>query len=341
MRSVSCRTSARGHRGAALSLAAVWLWAGSACSDRPLGASDAGAPFDPADSGDAPASAYYTPCEPGTIVGGAFVVLLSPGAMAPGAGDVGYTYVSAGVTDGVARSDQWITSAAEGTCRLLDRPPCASACAEPTFCARGNRCASTPPRKDVGTISLHGLGVPLELTPLQGAYSWTITDPFPAFSPGTPITIETSGGDYAPFFLEARGVEALAFDGANLSFGRGRSLDFTWTPPTRPSAARILAIVTLQPSALGPVIECTLPDTGAASVPASLLDPLLALGINGTPHLYVSRRTVTSTNIAPGCVQLEVTATVKRNVAVDGVMLCDNDWRCPEPLTCHENFTCG
>jgi hypothetical protein len=192
-------------------------------------------------------------------------------------------------------------------------------------------------------MSFHGLAVPLELTSFQwtGSYTRAITDPFPLASPDAPITVETSGGDYAPFSLEARGVEALAFDGANLSFGRGRSLDFIWTPPTRPSAARIQAIVVLQPSVSGPMIECTFPDTGAASIPVALLDPLLALGINGTPHLYVARRTVTSINIAPGCVELQVTARVRRTVAIDGVTLCDSDGLCAPPLTCQPNFTCG
>jgi hypothetical protein len=243
----------------------------------------------------------------------------------------------ASIDDGVYRHGQWITAAADGTCRLLVHPTCATACTEPTFGAPANRCAAAPTRKDVGTMSFHGLAVPLELT-----FSWlpadyaqqTITDPFPPASPDAPITVATSGGAYAPFTLEARGVEPLVFDGANLTFGRGRSLDFTWTAPARPSAARIQAMVVLQPEVAGPMIECMFPDTGAASVPASLLDPLLELGVNGRPHLYLSRRTVASTNIVPGCVELEVTALVKRNVAIDGVTICYEDSDCPPPLTC-------
>ena len=259
----------------------------------------------------------------------------------PGSTEVGFTGVSAAVYDGVRRYDQWITAADAGSCRLLDLPTCAPACAEPMFCATGNRCLGMPARKDVGTISIHGLAVPLELTSLLGSYGQSISDPFPPAAPDASITAETSGGDYAPFSLEARAVEPLAFDGADLSVGHGRSLDLSWTPPTRPGAAHILALVNLQPSALGPIIECTFPDTGAASVPAWLLDRLINLGINGYPSLRLFRRTVTSTNIEPGCVELEVHALVRRRLSVDGVTSCSDSSECPPPLTCHVNYTCG
>jgi hypothetical protein len=159
--------------------------------------------------------------------------------------------------------------------------------------------------------------------------------------PDTSITAATSGGDYPPFSLEARGVEPLAFDGADLSVGHGRSLEVTWGPPTRPGAAHITAMVALQPSVSGPMIECTFADTGAASIPASLLDRLLDLGINGYPLVRLTRRTVTSTNIAPGCVELDVNATVRRGLSVDGVTLCSESADCPPPLTCRPNYTCG
>ena len=242
-------------------------------------------------------------------------------------------------TTGSSRFDQWITAADAGSCRLLDHPTCAPACAEPTFCATGNRCLGPPTQKDLGTISIIGLAVPLGSP--WGSYSESIADPFPPAVPDASITAATSGGDYAPFSLEARAVEPLVFDGADLSVGHGRSLDFTWTPPTRPGAAHIMALVMLQPSVSGPMIECTFPDTGAASVPAALLDRLLNLGVNGYPSLRLFRRTVTSTNIAPGCVELEVDALVRRRLSVDGVTLCGGSGECPPPLTCQTNYTCG
>ena len=339
MRGASCSKTmaARGCRGAALSLA-VFVAAGGGCSGRPpLTGGDAG----PADAGDAIVSAYNNPCDPGTRVGGIWIGLIAPGSMAPGdSGGVGYTTVSAGVYDGVSRSNQWITAADAGGCRLLDRPTCAPACAEPMFCATGNRCLGTPTLKDMGTLSIQGLAVPLELAPIGRYYSASIVDPFPPAMPDASITAATSGGDYAPFSLEARAVEPLAFDGADLSIGHGRSLDVTWTPPTRPGAAHIVAMVVLQPSVGGPIIECTFPDTGAASIPASLLDRLIDLGINGYPSLRLLRRTVTSTNIAPGCVELEVDATVRRSLSVDGVTLCSDSTECPPPLTCQPTYTC-
>ena len=331
--------AARGCRGA-LSLA-VWLAAGGGCSNRPpLTVGDAG----PADAGDGIASAYNQPCDPSARVGGIWLGLIAPGSMGPGGpGDVGFTMVSAGVYDGVDRFNQWITAADAAPCRLLDRPTCAPACVEPMFCATGSRCLGTPTLTDVGTtISVQGLAVPLELTRLGGGlYSQSIADPFPPAVPDMSITAATSGGDYPPFSLEARMVEPLAFDGVDLSIGHGRSLELTWTPPTRPGAAHIVAMVVLQPSVGGPIIECTFPDTGAASIPASLLDQLLDLGINGYPSVRLIRRTVTSTSIAPGCVELDVNAAVRRGLSVDGVTLCGGSGECPSPLVCQVNYTCG
>ena len=329
MRDASSRkTSTRCRVGAVVSLAVVCLWAGIACD---------GPPRDVA--------AVYDPCERGTRVGAISISLRSPGAEAPAfPGEVGFTSIAASITDGVFRHDQWITAADDGTCHLLVRPTCATACTEPTFCATGNRCAAEPTRKDVGTMSFDGLAMPLELTPFSSftrIYTHSIIDPFPPAPPDMPIVVETSGGDYAPFSLEARAVEPLAFGGANLSFGPGRALDFTWTAPARPSSARIQAVVSLQPSVIGPRIECMFPDTGAASVPTALLDQLLELGVNGRPIFYLARRTVASTNIAPGCVELEVTAQVKRPLTIDGVTLCDEDSKCPPPQTCQPTYTCA
>ncbi len=135
-------------------------------------------------------------------------------------------------------------------------------------------------------------------------------------------------------------MEPLAFDGANLSFGRGRSLDLTWTAPLSAGAALIQAIVVLKTSVEGPRIECAFPDTGAASVPTALLDRLLDLGITGPPTLYLARRTVVSTNIAPGCVELEVSAMISRSLSIDGVALCGQNG-CPPPMTCQWNSVCG
>lgn len=311
------------------SCAVVLLWGVAACSGRPLTTNGDGAPADAV-------APVYDPCEPGTYVGGAFIQLVSPISQS-----AGYTAVDAIVYDGVVGWDQWVTAASEGTCQLLDHPTCVPECGGETFCVPGNRCAAWPSHKLVGTISIQGLAEPLELTPIVWAYSRAISDPFPAVAPDALVTLTTSGGDYAPFSLEARGVEPLAFEGANLSIGHGRPLDVTWTPPARPGAARIQARVFLQPSVGGPEIECSFPDTGAARIPASLIGPLVDRGVNGNPGVTLARRTVASTNIGPGCFQFEIAARVRRPVSVDGVTLCDGDGLCAAPLTCQPNFTCG
>jgi hypothetical protein len=325
------RTS-RLRRREALSLAAVLLGGGAACAERPL----------PADAGVLP-DAVYSPCQPGTRAGAARVALISPTAVSSVPDGAGFTSVDAVVTNGVHGFDYSITVAVEGACRLLERPTCAPECAGQTTCGPGSSCVASPTAQDVGTVFVDGLAVPLELTSFaaSGFYSQAIVDPFPPVAPDAPVTFATSGGAYAPFSLEARGVEVLAFDGADLNVGRGRSLDLTWTAPARPGAARIQAILSLQPSLSKSIIECTFPDTGAASIPASLIDPLLDRGTNGFPTVALTRRTVASTTIVPGCVQFEVTARVTRRVSVDGVTFCADTAECPPPLTCQLDYTCG
>ena len=53
-------------------------------------------------------------------------------------------------------------------------------------------------------------------------------------------------------------------------------------------------------------ISCDVPDTGTATVPASLLTTLRARGSRAFPFVALSRRTVDSTAVGPGCVEFAV-----------------------------------
>jgi hypothetical protein len=63
-------------------------------------------------------------------------------------------------------------------------------------------------------------------------------------------------------------------------------------------------------------LECDVPDTGAATAPAELLDRLIEHGVSGDPNVALVRRTADSTTVKPGCVEFLVMsqATLKLDV---------------------------
>ena len=81
-------------------------------------------------------------------------------------------------------------------------------------------------------------------------------------------------------------------------------------------------------------IECSFADDGAAEIPAALIGALLAEGQSGFPTITFSRRTVTSTELDWGCVQLAVSSSVSLGVTVAGLTSCNDDSMCPSPQTC-------
>ena len=81
-------------------------------------------------------------------------------------------------------------------------------------------------------------------------------------------------------------------------------------------------------------IECSFADDGAAEIPASLIDALLAQGQSGFPTITFSRRTVTSTELAWGCVQLAVSSSVAVGVELSGLISCNDSSMCPSAQAC-------
>jgi hypothetical protein len=91
-------------------------------------------------------------------------------------------------------------------------------------------------------------------------------------------------------------------------------------------------------------VVCTQDDTGSVTVPATIVDGLLALGQSGVPNAYISRRTTDSATVGPGCAELVVSETVPPNqlqVRVEGVSYCTPPQMCPMGMTCNTTtFIC-
>ena len=280
-------------------------------------------------------SLAYRPCTLDVRVGGFTVEL----------GD-GFTGVTGSVRDAVAPSDVPELVSQEGSCSLYRKrnlfcdPPCASG----ATCGDAMSCVPAPTNQSVGTVSVSGLAVPLTMLP-SGVNSYTNPAspalPHPGFSEGATIVLSAMGGAYPPFELEGRGISELSLEEATLTVVRGEALTVHWTAPGETNGQ--VVHLTLEFNRHGGTpswLECDAPDTGSFDVPAGMLVALLDVELSGWPTLSAVRRTVDSTELSAGCVELRVASAVTVDVAVPGIVSCDSENPCPPTQECQANLLC-
>jgi hypothetical protein len=255
----------------------------------------------------------------------------------------GFTSVDGRVFDAITPSLVPVELASEGDCRLVELPNllCAPACPASTqTCGENNQCVPLPVAHSVGTVSVSGLARAVEMTPNGNTGSYRPPPPalpHPGFAPGADLRLSASGGDYQAFELRGWGVEPLEFTSDTVDVSGGMPANLSWTPPTLQGPARIRAVLNINNHGSSTTaIECDFPDTGAATIPASLIDALIERGASGFPTLNIVRRTATSTSIEPGCVQLSVSTDIQFSVDVNvaGLVSCNEDNPCPTGQTC-------
>jgi hypothetical protein len=273
------------------------------------------------------------PCPAAERVGGFTVAL-----------DEGFTAVSGFVRDAVLPSDVWTVEAEAGDCRLRVGPvlQCDEACGADRTCAGERGCIDYPRNRSVGTVEITGLAAPVAMEPSAvGSYNFVGDLPHPGFTEGAAIHLEAAGGDFAPFALDGRGIAALEVPEGEVPASADRPLALRWTPPATPGPARVQVTVDIaHHGGTLAEIECDAPDTGALDIPASLVGQLIARGVAGFPAVTLTRRTVDSARIAPGCVDFTVASVVVRDVVIDGVRSCNFDEDCPDGQACAPELVC-
>jgi hypothetical protein len=180
------------------------------------------------------------------------------------------------------------------------------------------------------------LVVPVEMTanPVTGSYRPRGTAlPHPGFEPGADLRLLASGGDVAAFELRGWGLSPLQRVTSPIEVDAGTPTRLEWAPQGGPTHLLARLHINNHGSSIA-WIECDLPDTGAATIPATLIDALLALGRSGFPTIELTRRTATSTDTALGCVQMLVTSEVSAGVSVAGLTSCNDSSMCPPGQTC-------
>lgn len=279
----------------------------------------------------------YEPCSAESRVG-AFVIEL---------GD-GFTSVRGQVYDAVAPRDVPVQVAAEADCRLFTAPTvqCNPGCdVSSQVCAPGNQCQPRPQPHDVGQINVRGLRVPLRLeaNAVTKAYANPASAglPHPGFEPGASVELSSTGGDYQPLSLLGWGVSSVQGVAELVPVRAGAPLEVSWQAPPDPGPARVQLNLNLNHhGSSSNWIECDVPDVGAAAVPAALVDALLALGQSGYPTLTVTRRSVSSASIEPGCVELQIASTTVSDVQLEGLQSCSSPADCQPGQLCLPEFYC-
>jgi len=267
----------------------------------------------------------YDPCAEGTWVG-SFGLWTSP------AGDTGASALNGAVWDHREVSDHQRPVVSDGACTLMESDPdiaCTPACAGNDVCYADGTCAPGSITHSVGTVTLTGLASgQFSIEPYTGDYKAYASDagdlPYPLAAPGAAIALRASGGDYAPFMLAGRGMTPLPQPTGPLAVARDQALVLAWNAPSLPAATRLLAYIYLGNDGVldgggvpgAGTVVCNFPDTGTGTVAASLINRLIDQGVGAAPSISLERTTVSSTQLAHGCVELTVLTPSHQSIVV-------------------------
>jgi len=250
-----------------------------------------------------------------------------------------YSAVSGEVRDGVVPSAVLQNVLEQGDCRLLraDNPFCDPPCDWDETCDFDGTCIPYPSNLDVGTVTVTGLNKEVVMEPPGGGLPASYFDtqmPHPGFDPGATIQLDASGNDIAGFTLYGEGCEPLEIADEAWVVASGQPLEVSWTP-AQGDQVRVLLRFNIDQHGTTPVEAwCEVEDTGTTSVPADVIDALVAYGVTGFPSAHVYRRSVDSVQVEVGCVEFEVYSHETAELQVEGHIPCDSPDDCPQGMVC-------
>lgn len=245
----------------------------------------------------------------------------------------------------------WELTAEEEGCQLLEphAPFCDPPCEQGLTCIEDNQCVSPETCFDLGTVTLQGLQTEtgenlITLTPIKNVYQVAgVRLVYPPFSEGTPIRIETTGGELDAFSIESTGIAPLELlmDG-DVLVAPDQPITLEWVPagPTGKSRIEVRLDISHHGGQKGEIV-CDIEDIGSFNVPASLVTQLLNLGIAGYPVIEIMRVAIGTVVTSPGRVLLKMQTIESRQVQIPGLVSCSNDSDCPSGQACLDSFMCG
>jgi hypothetical protein len=226
-------------------------------------------------------------------------------------------------------------------CRLLRRRilSCEPPCAPGETCGDRSQCVPYPLQRDLGIVTVTGLVREVVLEPRAPGNNYFDTDlPTPPYRVGQAIGLRSTAGALGALELRGWGVEPLQLGApARLTLERGRDLQVSWPPPREALTedTRVELRINIDQHGASPTnLVCELPDTGSATISATLVDALLNLGVSGFPNAALARRTADAARVPGGCVELEVRSPQAIEVRVGGHVPCTTQAQCPPELRC-------
>jgi len=224
-----------------------------------------------------------------------------------------YSAITGQVADGVVPVTILQPEETSGDCQLLRKvnPFCDPACDPGDVCNHSGDCIPFPVNLSAGTVTVTGLLDTVAMEPNSADAYQKLDISHPPFEAGDALLLSAGGDAVDGFQLDGVGVTPLAGVNNSWQIRAGEALAVTWTAGA--GHARILATLNVDQHGNSPVtMHCDFEDTGSASMPATLIDTLIAHGLSGASSGHVFRRTVDSIEIAPGaCVELDVFSHVQ------------------------------
>jgi hypothetical protein len=289
----------------------------------------------------------------GALLGTFEIELIAPKLEDDGTTTAGHTAILGKIYDGPQPSTViWDTQAVDGGCTLSTPrvPFCATPCGSSAACVADNTCQAYPTSQSVGAVHVTGVKTAagasaLDLTPIQNSYQPTaaVVLAYPGFAESDAIEVVAAGSSFTGgFTLATRGVAQLALGQRGpIALPGHQAVALTWTPPATGAISTIHVLLDLSHHGGSKgKIECDVADTGALTLGAAMLDPLIALGVAGYPTIIVTRRSIGAAAVANGHAELVVSSQVEMPISVPGTTSCTSDEACTPPAVCQSDLTC-
>lgn len=281
---------------------------------------------------------------------GAFTVLLT--AENESTGNEAYASFQGNVrTAEIAESIEWEFVREEGECELLVPafPFCDPVCASGTVCVAGDMCVSEAQPVNIGPITVSGLltqagATELTVAPIGSKSNYLLgasdSLEYPPAEDGAPVAL-TGEINGLPLSITTSGISPISVDTADLPIGGEEDVVVTWAEPESGSQSEMELLVDISHhgGVKGKVL-CTTADDGEHTIPASILNDLIDLGVAGFPTLTY-HRVARGVSAAPHEIEFRVEQNVQISVAIDGLVSCTFDEDCPDGEVCQVDRSCG
>ncbi|MBN1577744.1 MAG: hypothetical protein JW913_14385 [Chitinispirillaceae bacterium] len=234
-----------------------------------------------------------------------------------------------------------------GDCKLLKAlyPSCDD-CGSSATCVAKDSCQPKPSSYSVGNVTVNGLknnGSKITFTiepfimPFSTDYQMiNVALDYPPFSEGDTVTLAAAGSEFAsPFTLTARGIAPLNVSKDSVVLEDNKPITLKWDPPSMAGVSTISVRINVSyHGGTKGEIQCDCADDGELTVPAELLDKLMAWGFAGWPVADITRKSVGVDETAK--TELVVESMVTKGLFIPGVISCNDSTECPEGQKCIE-----